>query len=168
MTINTTDLLTRIDKLLADFGYTKEKDISIPDVIYISYIKKPSPMKVRNLCAVIEVPDKIKDGMTAKMFFGFIRNSLLEKYGDAFLWKELEICFVILCQNNFFELIKKDEGKVVDQAAFSLNAMMGTCFINTDNKEHFPKSTWGIYFSGDHYKALHDTVSQWCKSDSSQ
>lgn len=156
-------LIQELSAELEKFDYIKEENDIFPSVRYISYIKKPRPLKVRNLVAVLDMPSEIIRNFEAKNYFQDIRSRLLMKYGDAFLWKELEICFVVLCEHNLYGILNKDEGKAVSQAGFSLNSMMGTCFINKTTFENFSQSTWGIYFSGDHYTAIRKTVDQWCK-----
>lgn len=158
-----TELIEKIDKKLAEFQYGRDLEVFIPHVQYIAYVQNPGLFKVKNLCAVINMPADIRDILTAKRFFEFIRKSLLDKYGDAFLWKELEICFVVLCEHKLFEIFKADDGKAVDQASFSLNAMLGTCFVDRENLDYFARSTWGIYFSGEHFRALNTIVSEWCE-----
>ncbi len=155
-------LIEELNTNLEKFDYAKEDNNIFSNVRYITYIRKPHPLKVRNLVAVLDMPSEIIKNLEAKTYFQDIRSSLLLKYGDAFLWKELEICFVVLCEHNLYSILKEDEGKAVAQAGFSLNSMMGTCFINKTTFENFNQSTWGIYFSGDHYTAIRETVNQWC------
>lgn len=162
MTTQYAELIKCLDTKLAEFGYAGDSQISIPNIKYIAYIKNVNVFKVKNLCAVIDMPDNIVDSMTAKRFFTFLKSSLLDQYGEAFLWKELEMCFVVLCRDKLYGILKNSEGKVMSQASFSLNAMMGTFFINKDTLDHFAESTWGLYFSGDHFRAVHKVVGEWC------
>lgn len=156
------ELINLLTKELDRFHYERKDDDSISHVGYISYVVNPHPLKVRNLCAFIELPDSIKEQYAAKNFFNTIRNSLLLKYGNAFLWKELEMCFIVACEHDLYQLFKNDGGRVVAHEGFSLNAMMGTCFIDKSNYDHFHQSTWGLYFSGEHFKVVSDAVDQWC------
>lgn len=158
-----TKLTERLGVCLEPFKYTLETNTVLEDVLAIAYVKNPHPLRVRNLCAVLKVPESIRDNFFAKSFFGKVRNSILNKYGSAFLWKELEMCFIVLCDHNLYQILKDNGGKAVAEAGFSLNAMMGTCFIDTSNFDIFVHSTWGIYFSGDHFKAVRDTVEAWCE-----
>lgn len=155
-------LTDRLTACLEPFKYTVETTTILEDVIYIAYVKNPHPLRVRNLCAVLHVPGSINDSFFAKAFFSKIRTSLLNKYGSAFLWKELEICFIVLCEPSLYKALKDTGGKAVAEAGFSLNAMMGTCFIDTAVFENFVHSTWGIYFSGEHFKAVRQAVDAWC------
>jgi len=155
-------LIEDLNKQLERFKYAMKDDIAIPDVGYISYVKNPHPLKVRNLCALMDVPDSIKETGAAKNFFNSIRNNLLLKYGNAFLWKELEICFVVGCENDLYQNLKEDGGKILVHEGFSLNAMLGTSFINRKNFDCFHHSTWGLYFSGEHFKVVKEVVEQWC------
>ena len=159
-----TELLQKLNTKLGEFEYTSESEISIPNVKFIAYIPRKNVFKVKNLCAVVDMPGNISDLLTAKNFFEFLKKSLLSKYGDAFLWKELEMSFVVLCDLALYELLKLDGGKIMNQASFSLNALTGSCFVNKQNYENFLYSTWGLFFAGDQFKAVSNTVEQWCSS----
>lgn len=156
------ELFDHITEGLQRYGYAVSNDVVYEGVDYIAYVQKPPPLKVRNLCAVLTPPGVVRSNAAAKAFFSKVRKGLLNKYGNAFIWKELEICWVVCCDSELFEDLKADEGKAVAEAQFSLNAMMGTIFVNTTTYEFFEYSTWGLYFSGNHYKALHQAVADWC------
>ena len=152
-----------IGNSLERYSYLVERNITIPNVQYLSYVRNPQILRARNLFAILEVPGNVLENATAKHFFSFVRKSLLDKYGDAFLWKELELIFVVFCGNQLYEVIKNDEGRSVDVASFSLNAMVGSCFINKVTFDYFAHSTWGLYFSGDHFNVVREIVEQWCE-----
>jgi hypothetical protein len=162
MPLDSGELIDEIQVALKPFGYAPEFQNSIPNALFITYIKNKHPFKVRNLCALVRVSDKVSDDPSAKSEFKYIRSCLLHKYGDAFLWKELEIVFVVVCDNSKFALLKESNGAAVDQAGFTLNAMLGSIFINEETFEYFWHSAFGIYFSGDHFKALNSALSAWC------
>jgi len=161
-------LIEQLNTQLKKFDYAQEDNIDISDASYIAYVKNPHPLKVRNLCALLEIPSVIKEDSSAKNYFKNIRHRLLNKYGDAFLWKELEMCFVVLCDHDLYNILKEDGGKAVIQASFSLIAMIGTCFIDKTTFDNFNQSTWGIHFSGDHYTAVRETVANWCKQQKNE
>jgi len=160
----TEQLTTQLEK----FDYVREDNIVTSDVSYVLYVVNPPLLKVRNLCALLEIPSVIKENSSAKSYFKNVQNSLLIKYGDALLWKELEMCFVVLCDHDLYGILKEDGGKAVIQASFSLNAMIGTCFIDKTTFDNFDQSTWGIYFSGDHYTTVRETVANWCKQQKNE
>ena len=159
--IDYTSLIQALDTKLNEFNYINEPLIAIPNVKYVSYVKDRGIFKVKNLCSVIDLPDNMLDISTAKNFMKFLKKSLLDQYGDAFLWKELEMCFVVLCTDTLYKVLKDNDGKIMNEASFSLNAMLGACFINKEVMDSFSMSTWGIYFSGDHFKAVDKIVKQW-------
>ena len=159
--IDHASLIQTLDAKLNEFNYVREPVITIPNIEYISYMKDKSVFKVKNLCSVIDLPDNMVDIGMAKNFMKFLKKSLLDQYGDAFLWKELEMCFVVLCSDRLYKVLQPNEGKIMSEASFSLNAMLGTCFINKEVIDSFSVSTWGIYFSGEHFKAVDKIVTQW-------
>jgi len=161
--IDSLQLIEKLDKRLAEYQYSSDREASIPDVLFVSYVKKHNVFKTRNLFAVVEIPDNVVEIEPLKRLFGSVKKSLLNKYGEAFLWKELEVCLVVLCNHEVYNLIKKDEGKVAEAASFSLNAMLGTCFIDKQTLDHYPQSTWGLHFSGNHFEAVNETVALWCE-----
>ncbi|MBZ0165255.1 MAG: hypothetical protein K8I00_00510 [Candidatus Omnitrophica bacterium] len=162
------ELFDRITEGLKPYGYVESRDTIHDGVDYIAYVENPPPLKVRNLCAVLKPPSVVRSNAAAKAFFSKVRNGLLNKYGNAIIWKELEICFVVLCEDEIYQEMKSDDGKASAEAQFSLNAMMGTVFVNTSTFEHFEHSTWGLYFSGNHYKALNKVVEDWCAEQKSK
>lgn len=155
------DLKVLLSNCLEELSYKEETKITIPDVKYIAHTEGTKLLKVKHLFAIIDVPDNIVELKTAKHFFTFIRSSLLDNYGDAVLWKELEISFIVISDNELYEIIKTDEGKVVDVASFSMNSMLGVCFIDKSNLNYFLHSTWGLYFSGDDFKAIAAVTEKW-------
>ena len=155
------DLITTLDEKLNGFNYISDPMITIPNVKYIAYIKDRSIFKVKNLCSVIDLPDNMVNLSVARNFIIFLKKSLLDQYGDAFLWKELEMCFVVLCNDRLFKALKDNDGKIMSETSFSLSAMLGTCFINKEVIDSFSVSTWGVYFSGEHFTAVNKIVKQW-------
>jgi len=160
---NYAQLIEQLNTQLEKFKYAAEDEIVIPNVIYISYVKNPQVPQARNLCALLDMPSTIKKNSSAKSFFKNLRRSLLTKYGTAFLWKELEMCFIVVCEHDIYQILEKDGGNAVSEAGFYLTSLMGTCFIDKTTFDHFNQSTWGIYFSGEHYKAVRETVAVWCE-----
>ena len=88
-------LIEQLAAQLERFDYVRDDNIVTPNVIYILYVKNPMPFKVRNLCALLDIPSEVKENSSAKEYFKNIQRSLLIKYGHALFWKELEICFVV-------------------------------------------------------------------------
>jgi len=165
--IDVLQLIEKLDQCLSEFEYSSDREVSIPDVRFVSYVKKHNVLKTRNLCALVDIPDNIENIEMLRKLFEYVKKSLLNKYGEAFLWKELEVCLVILCHHEAYQLIEKDDGKAAEAASFSLNAMLGTCFIDKQTLDHFERSTWGLHFSGDHFKAVSETVALWCEGQKS-
>lgn len=160
---NYENLIEQLNAQLLKFEYTAEDETNTSDVRYVSYIKNPHPLKVRNLCALIDLPSTITENTLARSFFHDLRSHLLKKYGNAFFWKELEICFVVVCENNIYQILKKDGGNAVSEAGFYLSSMMGTSFIDKTTFDCFHHSSWGLYFSSIHHKAIRETVTVWCE-----
>ena len=156
------ELVNGINEKLKEFNYYQEPNVTIANVFYIAYVKEKSPFKVRNLCAVINFSADVKDIKRAKVLLDTIRRSLLNQYGEAFLWKELEIIYVILAEENLFNVLKSDDGKVVDESGFTLNSLLGSFFINRKSNDAFSHSSWGVYFSGKHFKELQKALENWC------
>ena len=161
------ELKLLLSNRLEEFSYKEETEISIPDVKYIAHMKRPKLLKPKHLFAIIDMPENITGLKTARHFFTFIRNSLLDNYGDALLWKELEISFIVICGDEFFQRSKADGGVVIDVASFSMSSMLGVCYIDKTNLEHFVHSTWGLYFSGDTFKMIVEVTEKWIKEKKS-
>lgn len=160
---NYAQLIDQLNTQLEQFGYVSEDEITIPSATHISYVKNAAILKVRNLYVVLEVPSEIKENASAKIFFKKLKGSLLNKYGQAFLWKELEMCFVVVCEHDLYQALERDGGEAAAEAGFYLSSMMGTCFIDKTTFDYFFHSTWGLHFSGDHYKTIREVVTEWCE-----
>ena len=155
-------LIDRLNTKLTEFNYSRDTVISIPSVHYITSIKQKKIFQCKNLCTFIEIPSKIIDKITAKYFFEFLKKCLLVQYGNAILWKELEMFFVVSCDTKLYGILKQDEGRVINQTSFSLIALLGVCVIDKNTLDNFARSTWGLHFSGEHFSAINEIVTQFC------
>ena len=156
------ELLEQLDEKLKTLHYSEADRHGIPNVSFVSYIKNPQTFKVRNLCAVLDLPDDTTDQKTAQRFFDFVRKSLLDKYGEALLWKELEVSLVIICGHELFEIVYKKDGKMIHEPSFAMSSIMGACFIDRQTYDHISYHTFGLFFSSDHFKAIDAVVTQFC------
>jgi len=164
MMFNADELVESVGGSLSATGYTSDMDITVPGVRTIYFVQRPLIMKVRNLCAFIDLPEVILDWKTAREFFEFIRRSLMQKYGDAVLWKELELCFIVFCEAKSFKMLETDGDKVVKKGSFELESMLGTFFINKENYNVLVHSPKGLHFSKDHLNKIKDHVFKWCQA----
>ena len=155
-------LIDRLNTKLTEFKYSRNTVISIPSVHYITLIKQKNLFKCKNLCAFIEIPSKITDIITARYFLEFLKKCLLNQFGNALLWKELEMFFIVSCDTKLYEILKQDEGKLMNQTSFSLIALLGVCVIDKNTLDSFARSTWGLHFSGEHFSAINEIVTQFC------
>ena len=158
------DLVNVVNERLKKFNYGADQEIKIPNIVFITYVKRPNLLKVRNLCAIVDIPSHLKDFSMIQGLFKNIETGLLNKYGNAFLWKELEIIYIVFSSPEIFKIIQDHGGKVINQTAFSLNSMMGLSFINKGDHNYFTYSNWGLYFCGDHLKEVDALVKEWCSS----
>lgn len=162
------ELIQCLDEKLSEFNYSRDAVISIPSIHYIASIKSKNIFQFKNLCAFIEMPAKIVDKATAKSFVEFLKKCLLKQYGAAVLWKELEMFFVVSCDTELYEILKQDEGAITNHPSFSLITLLGVWFIDRNTFDNFAKSTWGLHFSGNHFAAINDIVTQCCESQKSR
>jgi len=162
MVIDKQELILEVNKLLNPFSYLPDDKIQISDVWHITYTKDKHPLKVRNLCALVSLPQYVESDNEAKGVFTYIRSDILKEYGDAIIWKELEIIFIVLCGSNAFKSFKENDGKAVDESGFTMSSMLGAFFINRDSLECFAHSKWGVYFSAEHFKAINSGLTHWC------
>jgi len=163
-----TDYSTLVDHIhqqLKPYEYVLDTDHVIPNALYISYIRDHGIFMVRNVCAVLDIPDNLTRTEPLKRYFHYIRTNLLHEYGEAFIWKELEFCLVGICSDQAFQEIRDSEAKLVEAVSFSFNSLLGCCFINRSNLDLYVHSTWGLFFSGTHYKAIRQSVEEWCNKE---
>jgi len=160
-------LAESLNQQLEVFGYVRDNKHVIPNAIYISFVKNSKIFIVRNACAVLDIPDNLDRIDPLKRYFNFIRSNLLSEYGDAILWKELEFCLVGICSPQAFKVIKDHEAKMVEAVSFSLQSMLGCCFIDRESLDYYAYSTWGLFFAGAHFKAVQRVVENWCQNHKS-
>ena len=160
-------LKVRLEECLAKFRYVQDETADIENIHFISLVKDKTILRVRNLCALIEIPDYIDSAKNARNFIRNVEQILLKRYGEAILWKELEICLVILCNNQIFGMLKEKEGMNLELIGFTMNSLLGSCFVDKEKHGNFASSTWGLYFSGEHFKSVNSAVKQWCEDQKS-
>jgi len=162
---NYSTLVEELHQHLKPFEYVLDTDHVIPNALYISYIRDHGIFMVRNVCAVLDIPDNLVRTEPLKRYFNYIRKNLLHEYGEAFIWKELEFCLVGICSSKAFQEIKECEAKLVETVSFSFNSMLGCCFIDRSNLDLYVHSTWGLFFSGTHFKTVRKAVEEWCEKE---
>lgn len=158
-------LVQHLHEQLKPYGYVQDFEHVIPNALYISCIRDHGLFEVRNACAILDIPDNLVRTDPLKRYFTYIRTNLLSEYGEAFIWKELEFCLIGLCSAEAFSVIKESEAKVVEPVSFSFNSMLGCCFVERTTWELFVHSTWGLFFSGAHFKTIRVAVEQWVEGE---
>ena len=162
---NYSTLIEKIDERLKQYNYFSDNEHVIPNALFISYVKNPGLLKVRNLCAVIDIPHNLVEKDPIQRYFNFIKSNLLVEYGEAVLWKELEFCLVGLCNNEAYKVIQGEGSRIVETVSFSLNSLLGCSLINKETFEHYDWSSWGLFFAGDHFKIISSAVEEWCQNE---
>ena len=158
-------LIDTLKNRLAEYNY-KKSDSGLINGISFNLVLRTAREKLRLLCVVAEVPENVVDIEDLQDFFERIRTSLTMQYAWSPSWKELGTFTILTCKHDLFVQIKGNEALFVDKTGFHSNVMLGTLFIDSDTFEHLQKTTWGLFYSGKHFKAIENEVTEWCQSQS--
>ena len=156
-------LIDTLKNRLAEYNYNKSDSGLINGISFNIVLRTARKSKLRYLCAVVEVPENIADIEDVQDFFEQIRKSLTMQYTSSPPWKELGTFTILMCKHDLFVQIKGNEALFVDKTGFHSNVMLGTFFIDTGTFEHLQKTTWGLFYSGKHFKAIENEITEWCK-----
>ena len=161
--INYSQLVELLKENLYAYRYTEYDEGIINGIHFVAIIKTPRRWLVRHLCAIVEIPDNITNASLFKQFFPQIRKSLTIKYAKFPWWKELGTFLVFFCEDGLYKRLTGIEGGFKDRTGLHMNVILGTCFINKVTLESSIDSTWGLWYSGKHYRAIRAAVTQWCE-----
>lgn len=143
---------------LLEFNYSESDCTLINDILFQSIIKTPRKHGVRYLCSVLNVPKEISDIADLQDYFELIRKNLSYKYAWSPFWKELGTYMILFCEPELFAKLNGKETLFVDKTGFHSNIILGIFFINNVSFENLACSTWGLLYSGKHFKAIKDTI----------
>lgn len=159
---NYNQLVDLLKENLSKYRYTEYDEGLNNGIQFIAILKTPRRWLVRYICAITEIPDNITNTSLFKNFFAQIRKSLTNKYAKFPWWKELGAFLVFFCKNRLYNELTRIEGGFKDRTGLHMNVILGTCFINKVTFETSTESTWGLWYSGKHYRAICAVVTQWC------
>ena len=161
--INYSQLVELLKENLSEYRYTEYDEGIINDIHFVAIIKTPRRWLVRYLCAIVEIPDTITNASLFENFFPQVRKSLTSKYAKFPWWKELGTFLVFFCEDSLYQRLTGIEGDFKDRSGLHMNVILGTCFINNVTFEISTEFTWGLWYSGRHYRAIRAAVAQWCE-----
>ena len=161
--MNFTLLVELLKENLSEYRYTEYDEGINNSIHFVAIIKTPRRWLVRYLCAIVEIPDNITNPSLFKQFLSQVRKSLTSKYAKFPWYKELGTFLVFFCEDGLYKKLTGIEGDFKDRTGFHMNVILGTCFINEGTFETSTDSTWGLWYSGKHYRAIRAAVTQWCE-----
>ena len=157
----TLSLADMIADALTRYGYSERDTIEHERDTAFYFIMTPRKRMVRYLCVVSELPEKVKDQAGCLAYFEYVRSLLFRKYAKFPWFKELGTYSVFVCQNELYDQLSS-ANEFKDRTGLHGNVMLGTCFVETMNFRNSTDSTWGLYYSGEHFGAISEAVRQWC------
>ncbi len=160
------DLIDNLRKRLIDHKYTTFQEISITNGGKLHAIMTPRRWMVRYVCVVHEIPASVTNAAMLTDLFNQIRRQLFVQYARFPYWKELGTFLVLLCSHEQYEQLAIHAGKLKDRSGLHGNVMLGTILIDGENFQSSADTTWGLYYSGQHFVAITQTVQEWCKEQS--
>ncbi len=151
---------------LKKHGYTEFYKGLIKNVQFMAIMKTPRQGMVSYICAVVYVPNSVSDVHMMRKFFNKIRRSLTSQYAKLPLLKELGTFLVLFCNHKLYENLQGKEWRFKDITGIHINVILGTCFIDKQTLTTSASSTWGLFYSGKHFKTICTILKQWCKAKS--
>jgi len=145
------------------YRYTEHNEGLINDVQFTAILKTQKKWSVQYICAVVEVPQNISHVPGIEQFFAQVRKSLGAKYASFPWWKSLGTYVVLSCDHELYEKLCNAGEMFKDRTGLHMNVMLGICLVDRETLDNSTDSTWGLLYSGGHYRAICDAVSQWCE-----
>ncbi len=91
------------------------------------------------------------------------RKRLIKKYVKYPIFKNLGTYLIFLCSHKFYEEVSNEANQFKDRTGIHINVILGTAFVDEELFQHTTNSTWGLFYSGTHYKTILSNVDNWCK-----
>lgn len=157
------DLVEALETALYDFGYRKRDDTIADRIPCISCFLTPRIMLTRYGCAVVELPEHVRDIDSATDFFRYLRKALTRTYAKFPWWKEIGVFLVLLCRAEVYTNAVPHLHRFIDKTGDHATIILGTIFVDQENFQSEGRSTWGLFYSKGHYKSINTAVTQWCK-----
>jgi|GEM_PF-5195057 len=126
-------------------------------------ISTPRRAGTRYCCAIFEIPDSVGTASEGREIFRRIREAVSRGTGDKQLWKGIGTYAVWLCGHELYQALKGHLSKLKDRTGLHSNVMLGTILIDREQFVSSSESTWGLVYSGSHFKIISEVVNAWCK-----
>jgi len=159
----TNDLIDSLSGALAPYGYTRVETGENQGIPFVAKFMTPRRWTVRYVCALVRLPEEATELAAWISFHEDLRKSLAKQYARFPWWKELGTYTVLLCNSDQFDRLEPELLNFKDRTGFHMNVMLGTRAVDTNAFRTSADSTWGLFYSGDHFGALGETVRQWCE-----
>jgi hypothetical protein len=146
---------------LAACGYGREERIDGVECAAVLSSARPGPG--RFVCAIAEVPERVRDPGGVGRFVQDIRRGLSKRY-VPFPWpKRLGTFTVLLVGRELFEELGGQEARLVDDGGLHVNVMLGTVLVDVETFRARSDYTWGLLGDGEHFRRIQDAVETWCR-----
>ncbi len=159
--IDEKQLVDVLEEKLKGSGYKDRFVGSIGDFPFMGVLSasRVRGMGAKYLCAIVDVPEHIGSIKELESLFSSIRNALIKKYGIL-----VGTYLILLCNNNVNKKVSGSEGNFKDLTGMHLNVMLGTIFVNKETFNFGGEKTWGLFYSGSHFKNMRVALVEWCDS----
>lgn len=155
--------VSELKERLGVHGYTGLRKASLLDVGQVSLIMTPRRWSVRNVCAVAEIPPAVSTVGDCKMMCERIRQFIINEYALFPYWKEIGMYFVLFCAHELYEEVSPRVSEFYHRTGFHINVILGTVFVDKDERRWCGASTWGLLPSSQHrHDSIQAVVDEWC------
>jgi len=160
--------MTKIEELvellgngLQQHGYSIEE--ADRDTLFEAIFKTKKFLATRYLCSVITVPDDIDEVEHFEQLYLKVRKKLIKQYVKFPTFKDLGTYLVFICSHKFYEKIKNEAHEFKDKTGIHVNVILGTAFVDIEKCRYTSNCTWGLFYSGGHFKTIVNDVDTWSK-----
>jgi len=157
------DLVDSVRDSLAQYQYTEPCDILSIEGVEGVVLATRRRLTVRYLCGVFCLPEGFDTVGQAKTLFGAIRNGFTKRYARFPYWKELGTYLVWICSSGLFDDAQGRMGHFKDKTGLHMNVMLGMVLVDREKFTTSTDCTWGLAYSGKHFRAIGAAVSEWCE-----
>lgn len=159
-----TELLKEVHVALKPWNYEfiAHENTTLNHIDFVGCIMTQRRWTTRYICAVVTLPKQVNVPQEFLAFAENVRQTMSNQYAQFPYWKEIGLYLVVICSAEQYSQLAHEEGQFKDKTGLHKSVLLGTVFIDVENKETTGEKTWGLYNSGKHYQTIKTAAEKWC------
>lgn len=119
----------------------------------------------RGLCALVRVPNEIKEQNGLISFFAEVRKWLNSKFVSFPWFKSMHSFLILVCQHDLFEKSRGIENRLKDKTGLHMNLIQGVILIDSETFDVISDYTRPAQHKVE-FMSILETVTKWLKGQS--